>query len=152
MRPTLLPRLAVLAIALPPAFAVPAQTVSLQRAGEQVTILVGGAAILPADFPGDVFLPAAATLVRVESLGQDRVVVEFTSDEAPDALAAACARSMAEAGWSRATVEPVAGAHAQAWEKDERAVLVAAWAEAGVTRLRLQLLPRARRPAGGDTF
>jgi len=152
MRPTLLSRLAVLAIAVPAAFAVPAQTVSLQRAGEQVTILVGGAAILPADFPGDVFVPAAATLVRVESLGQDRVVVEFTGDEAPDALAAACARSMAEAGWSRAAVEAVAGAQVQAWEKDERAVLVAVSAQAGATRLRLQLLPRARRPAGADKF
>lgn len=150
MRPTLLSRLAVLAIAMPAAFAVPAQTVSLQRAGEHVTILVGAAAILPADFPGDVFVPTGATLVRVESLGQDRVVVEFTSDQAPDALAAACARSMAEAGWSPATVEAVAGAHAQAWEKHERAVLVAAWTEAGATRLRLQLLPRARRPAGAD--
>lgn len=146
MRPTFLPRLAVLAMAIPAAFAVPAQTVSLQRAGEQVTIVVGEAATLPADFPADVFVPPGATLVRVDRLGQDRTVLESTSTETPDALAAAFAKAMAASGWSPAPVVAVAGAEVLAWEKDQRAVVLAVTADAGVTRLRLQLLPRLRSP------
>lgn len=146
MRPTFPTRIPVLAAALLAASAAGAQTVSLQRAGEATTILVGEAATLPADFPADVHVPAGATLVRVDRTGQ-RLRLEFTSPQSPQALATVCAAAMADAGWAPANVEALPGAHVLAWEKDTRAVLLAVGAEGAGSRARLQLLERARRDA-----
>jgi len=120
----------------------PAQTVSLRRGGEQLTIEVGNAARLPADFPEDVFVPTDARLERVERTGDGRVLVELHVPTPPANLVDAYAASMAVSGWTAARVAPIAGGEAQAWEKDARAVVVAASGDAAGTRLRLQLLPR----------
>lgn len=147
MRPTALPCLAVMSIVLLVAADATAQTVTLQREGEQVTIAVGRAAALPADFPADVFLPSPATLVRVEAAGPGHLMLEFTAAGAPANLAERHADAMAASGWTPAQVAPVAGTEVRAWEKDDRAVVLAATPEPDGTRLRLKLLPRRSAPS-----
>lgn len=142
--PACLPLL--LALALASGAPAHAQTVSLTQDGEAVTIAVGSAATLPADFPGDIFVPEAARLVRVEQPGDGRLLLDFIVAGTPEATADAYAAAMAASGWTRAGVAPIDGAQVQAWEKAARAVLVVASARDDGSDLRLQLLPR--RPRG----
>ena len=136
----------LLVAVLAPAAPAHGQTVSLNRGGEEVTIAVGSAAMLPADFPDDILVPPAARLVRVEQPGDGRLLLDFTVAGTPQATADTYAAAMAVSGWTRAVVAPVDGAQVQAWEKAARAVLVVASAQGDGSHLRLQLLPRRAGP------
>ena len=141
MRPTrpLLFSLALLA-GIVPAVA-NAQVVTLTTGDRQVRIAVDEAATLPADFPADIALPGQYTLARVERSGNDTMLALDLPGGIDSAAAELAARMRAD-GWREARTVPPATGRAQAWEKDERAVI--AWlapAPAG-TRLELRLLPR----------
>jgi hypothetical protein len=119
------------------------QTVSLNQGGQAVRIAVGEAAVLPADFPADVALPEHHAVVRVERTGT-ATTVEVEAPGNVDDEAARFRERMTSAGWTAARIRAPATApgQAQAWEKDQRAVV--AWvspAPAGV-RLQVELLPR----------
>ena len=119
--------------------AAPSQTVSLAQDGKQVTIAIGDAARLPAEFPDDVYVPEAARLQRVDH-ARGGLTLHFALDARPDAVAADYATAMTAAGWRRARVVEIPGVQVQAWEHDSRAVVVAAQAaEDGSTRLQLEL-------------
>ena len=102
-----------------------AQTVSLNAGGKQVRIAVGEDAVLPADFPKDVALPADAKLSRVQHAGAS-TTLEFTAPGEPAAAVADLDARMRADGWEQASVRVPDGIRAQAWEKDRRAVI--AWA------------------------
>lgn len=129
----------MLAACLLPAVAA-AQTVTLNQGGKDVRIAVGDAAVLPADFPGDIPLPAPHTVLRVQHSGATTTVAV----EAPGTVDDAAARfdaGMRAQGWIAARVNAPKAGRAQAWEKDRRAV-VAWWqpSAAGV-QVQLELLP-----------
>lgn len=102
-----------------------AQTVSLNTGGKQVRIAIGGDAALPANFPQDVALPAAATLVRVQH-GAGTTILEFAAAGEPGAAITDIDARMRANGWRQAVMKPPATGSAQVWEKDQRAVI--AWA------------------------
>ena len=141
-----LPGIALLASSAVP---VPAQTVSLSSGEGQVTIQVGDAATLPADFPEDVFLPSAAQLQRVQQDADGGQRLEFSLACTADEAVAQYAKAMVAAGWTPARVAPVANARVQAWEKDHRALvlMVLPAADGASTRLHLQLRSRRAAPA-----
>lgn len=117
------------------------QTVSLNTGGEQVRIAVGESAALPADFPRDVGLPEGHALTQVKRSGT-ATVIELDAPGKLDDVAARFRERMEAAGWTAAAIAQPAAGHAQAWEKDGRAVV--AWlapTDAGV-HLQLQLLLR----------
>lgn len=120
----------------------PAQTVTLNRGGQDVRITVNDAATLPGDFPADIALPSTHTVVRVERSGNGTTVVIATPGTV-DEEAARLRSAMPARGWAPGHVlQPRTGV-AQAWVKDDRAVL--AWltpGEAGGVRVQLQLVPR----------
>jgi hypothetical protein len=119
-----------------------AQTVSLNSEGHRISIQVGDAVALPADFPADVPLPPDARLTKVER-GGNGLLLAFQVAGGADATASRFATGMAGAGWTSAVAATVQDRSTLAWEKDDRAVL-AEFAPDGATstRLRLQLLPR----------
>ena len=129
---------------------VAAQTVTLATGGEQVTIAIGDDARLPADFPGDVFLLPGSALWRVQQVDNRVMLLEFRTQAAPATVADRYAAAMADAGWTRARVTRIQGAFSQAWEKDQRAVVVSAGAVEGGTRLQVQLRPRQSRTSSTD--
>jgi hypothetical protein len=143
MRAPALTCLLLLSCALPLA----AQTVTVRQGGADLKIAVGDAAVMPAGFPADVFVPQDARLLRVERAGDDRLTLGFACGGTPAALAASARDAMLRQGWRQARVAAPAGALAQAWEKDARAVVILAEADGDGSRLTLQLLPR--RPAPG---
>ena len=124
-----------------------AQTVSMGSGQERVTIRVGDAAVLPADFPHDVFLPPAARLQRVQQDADGARLLEFAVSGAPDVTADEYAKAMAAAGWTPARVAPVANARVFAWEKDHRALVLMLLPAADGASMHLQL--RSRRTATG---
>lgn len=135
------PRIAqlVLAACLLPAAAA-AQTVTLDQGGKAVRIAVGEAAVLPADFPVDIPLPAPHAVLRVQHSGATTTV----SIEAPGTVDDAAARfdaGMRAQGWIAARVNVPPVGRAQAWEKDRRAVV--AWWQPSATgvQVQLELLP-----------
>lgn len=118
------------------------QTVSLNQGGKDVRITVGDAAVLPADFPKDIALPEPRTLVRVQRTGA-LTTVEVEARGTVDDEAGRFRAGMQAAGWTAARVRQPATGQAQAWEKDQRAVV--AWlkaTDAGRVRLQLELLPQ----------
>ncbi|HLT43060.1 MAG TPA: hypothetical protein VK000_00200 [Luteimonas sp.] len=138
----------LLGAGLLPCAAAPCQTVSLDRGGEQLVIAVGDAARLPDAFPEDVHVPAAARLLRVEQAADGRLLVQFALARDPAAIADEYEAAMTVAGWTRARVAPFPDARVQAWERGERAVVVAVRAAAdGGARLQLDLRPRMARRA-----
>jgi len=128
------------------AFACPgpaaAQTVTVSTPEGDMRIQVGDAASLPADFPGDVWLPEAQSLQRVERAG-GTTTLTFDAAAGDGVLVGDYERRMHTAGWTAARVAQPASGCARAWEKDGRAVVAAfSGNAAGGTRVRLQLLPR----------
>src|SRR5690606_37515427 len=121
-----------------------AQTVTLNAGDTQVRIAVDDAATLPADFPADVALPERYELARVERSGAGTTLV-LDLPGAIDAAADGFATGMRANGWHEATVVAPATGRAQAWEKDERAVV--AWIAPGPAGARLQLQLSQRRQA-----
>ena len=114
----------------------------LTALGQDVRITVNEAARLPGDFPADIALPSTYTVVRVERSGNGTTVVIATPGTV-DEEAARLRSAMPARGWAPGHVlQPRTGV-AQAWVKDDRAVL--AWltpGEAGGVRVQLQLVPR----------
>lgn len=125
-----------------------AQTVSLKTGGERVSITVGDATAIPADFPTDVALPADAKLVRTERTGTSTVLEFSTTNDVATNLADLDARLRA-GDWQPARVRALPGLRAQAWEKDQRALI--AWASeapgAQGAHVWLRLVPRHARAA-----
>ncbi len=119
-----------------------AQTVTMNRGGQDLRITVGDAATLPADFPADVPLPPVHTVVRVERSDGDTTVVVATPGTVEDEAARFRAGMLAD-GWTAAALVPPATGQGQAWVKGERAVL--AWltpADAGGVRVQLRLVAK----------
>ena len=144
-----LPGIALLASSAVP---VPAQTVSLSSGEGQVTIQVGDAAALPADFPEDVFLPSAAQLQRVQQDADGGQRLEFSLAGTADEAVAQYAKAMDAAGWTPARVAPVANARVQAWEKDRHAPAPAtAVAARGARRQLTQSLAARNGPMAAAT-
>lgn len=134
------PLAALLALVAPTSAA--AQTVTMNRGGEDLRIAVGDAAALPADFPTDVALPPVHTVLRVDRSDGDTTVVVATPGTV-EAEAARFRAGMLADGWTAAALVPPATGQGQAWVKGARVVL--AWlvpAEAGGVRVQLRLFAK----------
>jgi len=136
------PLLLAAALAIGPAPAALAQTVTLNTGGRDVRITVGEAAALPGDFPPDVPLPDGYALVQVQHAG-DTTTIEADVPGELDAVAARLGERLQAEGWRPARVGAPPAGRAQAWEKDRRAVV--AWLKPAAAGVRMQLQLRPRR-------
>ena len=120
-------------------------TVAVQSGGAEIKVATAGdgtSVALPADFPGDVFIPSQ----RVVNSAMDMAgmkMVNLTTASQPAAVAADVGKAMQAQGWTREMAMQADGGSTLVYTKDERqAVYQMIKADGGGTQVAIR--------AGGD--